>query len=574
MPIDAPVFVNEQIFDLIVTSDAYCINSGNALDSDPTTYASFIEPAPTINYNSVSSGGTLGEDTTPIIDISPEMNIGETAFLFAQYENELIDTMATPVASGNLIDFQLIGFLQLSADEPVSMFLWTAFVSGNASGQTVTCQDNPTSEGVYLSLFSVGNVTEVTLIGTNTSIIPTNAPTVSGAVVANNSIPMAFFGIVEATEENSVTAGNGFTLIVNSPTVVTVIEGANSVYEKGAMVTAPISLELAQLAYGAFLVAVSFIPSTRYLESQFPFPAFISRVRLLQKGPGVTFAGLSFFNVFNPEEQIPLPYVPLPIDGEPQPPSADSYQVSELTLNPPVNAEGIIYLPDAYNFTGTYQEVDLYQLQVYYATGECMTTPNLATTRQVRNGVQQLMVFPYVSGLPYPFAGSPSSILKGLQTFSKTTTNGVAVETGGESPADLNGFVFSQEVKLKVTNEEQDLYYEFLMYNGAFQVVIASAGQPEQQYMNMSYYDFTTNPESYMTIVAVATRGNGTLITVAPKCLMDGGGTFELTRNKITDFDAEFRAFWDSAYPTMNGGLGCVIEEYYINGPLQSWNPS
>lgn len=312
-------------------------------------------------------------------------------------------------------------------------------------------------------------------------------------------------------------------------------------------------------------------PSVRYLRADWGFDALICRVRLKQEYPGggLSTTGLDFESSLGylegarPPPDIPFAvYVPYPVDGN----------VHELVVDPPVYARGIVVFPDAYAPTGSLPEVDLYQLQVYQSAEGVNDMPQTGpnpTTQWATVGVQVISIYPWAAGMSYSTLPAASLCsLYGLQTFGISEGSKAAIVTGGETVFDLEGFETAREIKIKITNELVDMRYFYLTMNGTLVVDPADSNGPEVQYWNQGSASILSERTNYITVVAQGINGDPTKLFVFPKMKIDGNFSFDMSKDKVTDVDMEYRSFLDKTWIRQDGQLGSAMESMYANGAL------
>jgi len=294
---------------------------------------------------------------------------------------------------------------------------------------------------------------------------------------------------------------------------------------------------------------------------------FITRMRLLMTGDAAINAAVALESSLgaidtgdDPGPNVPLPYIPLPVGGD----------VHELFFNPPVLGRGIVFYPD-YLATGPSETgtVDLYQLQVYYdnkLSGEENPMPLADPELQWSQvGVQQLYFFPW-AGASGPYDDTTKGSAHGLQSLAIGTSHGTAKVTGGETVFELAAFETARQVKFKAMAEIIDIRIIQILRGGTTIVDPASGPLGEVQY---NAADFTDRAP-YFRFVGVSDNGDGTYTFKGFKCKLDGNIAYNLEKDKATDFEADFSAYWDATAVRADGSIGGIIEELWGQNGEQS----
>jgi hypothetical protein len=305
----------------------------------------------------------------------------------------------------------------------------------------------------------------------------------------------------------------------------------------------------------------------RSLQVDLDQDIWLCRIRYFANGAGAAYAGLAYLSAYGeeaygpPPPDVPIPYIPLPVDGG----------VSELTLDPPVLARGVLFLPDSLldplpTDPTQYGTVNLYQLQLYQATLPGASEMSNPTARFATLGVSALWLFPWAANASYPFSAGAICYLDRPQMLNIGIASKKADEYGGEAVFLRASYEYERTETLKLQIQRHDMRAVQLFTAGQLIVIPGSGNDPllsgEQQYIAPSLSD--TAP--YVSLVAQSTFADKSRLYVWPKCKLAGNLTEDLDRTKLSVFEVTCEPVWDDTYNLMDGQTGGIYEMVFTAG--------
>lgn len=307
---------------------------------------------------------------------------------------------------------------------------------------------------------------------------------------------------------------------------------------------------------GTFTVEVS--AANRFLRVDWGEDKFITRVRLRMAGDVAVNAAVALESGFEDEADVPIPYIPLPSDEN------SGNGVDEITLDLPQLATGVTFYPDYLSNhavdTGT---VNLYQIQIYESewglSGEKpMANPTQTTKKRKRVGVKQIKFYPW-NGITGPYDVTTASEVFGIQGIDCVETITVAKVTGSETTHPLGAHETAREGKYKVTAAISDLRILALLTGDKFIVSPPSGGLDEVQYITPEF----DGRAPYFRVIFKSTNGEGADNWSLLKCKVEGGISYNMTKDQATNLEFEFCTYWDDTYVRQDGTTGGVVEKLF-----------